>query len=250
MYAISAETNGVNTIEVPLLDNFQLDLPAITNNLADSKIVFICSPNNPTADLINIDDILSVLKQCHNNQVVVVDEAYIEFCPSASVIGLLNDYPNLVILRTLSKAFGLAGIRCGFTLASPHIIEALKKVIAPYPIPGPVAHIAEQALSSDGIKWMQDIVAELNQRRNVFIEYANSWVSVKEALPSQTNFVLVKLAERVNIQDVMALFKEQKVLLRDQSKQLLLDNCLRITIGSEAEIDQVISIFSTMEQSL
>ncbi|EKO3750728.1 histidinol-phosphate transaminase, partial [Vibrio metschnikovii] len=165
MYAISAETFGVERKQVPLSADWQLDLTAIEANLEQVKLVFVCSPNNPTGNLIRRQDIIALLDMTQDRAIVVMDEAYIDFCPEASTVDLLQTYPNLAILRTLSKAFALAGLRCGFTLASPAIINLLLKVIAPYPVPVPVADIALQALSPSGLARTKFQVLDLNANR-------------------------------------------------------------------------------------
>ncbi|MDA8621985.1 histidinol-phosphate transaminase [Psychrosphaera sp.] len=262
MYAISAETANVNVTKVPLLPSFQLDVKSILNQVDNAQIVFICSPNNPTGDVINRSDLVSVLEATKGKSIVVADEAYIEFSSVDTVTELLNSYPNLVVLRTLSKAFALAGLRCGFTLASEAIINAMKKVIAPYPIPAPVAQMATQALSEDGLLWMRRCVNELNNRRDVFIEKAKTWRFASDVYPSKTNFVLMKLSETALVKSenglsevldankVMTLFTEQQILLRNQSKQLMLNNTIRVTIGSEEEMAAVENVFNLIEQKL
>lgn len=250
MYAISAETANVNVLTAPLQRDMQLDVENVLSKGADAQIVFICSPNNPTGDVIRTDALEQVLESLSNQAIVVADEAYIEFCADASVSNLLDKYDNLVILRTLSKAFALAGLRCGFTLASKQIIDALKKVIAPYPIPAPVAQMATQALSADGLNWMRDKVAELNQRRDSFISKASNWKIVETVYPSKTNFVLLKLKPSLSATDIMQTFVNENILLRNQSKQLMLDNTLRVTIGNEAEMNAVEALFAKLEQQL
>lgn len=120
---------------MPLTTDWQLDLPSIEANLDRVKLVFVCSPNNPTGNLVKRADIIKLLEMTQDRAIVVMDEAYIDFCPEASTVDLLAQYPNLAILRTLSKAFALAGLRCGFTLANAELINVLLKVIAPYPVP-------------------------------------------------------------------------------------------------------------------
>jgi histidinol-phosphate aminotransferase len=250
MYAISAQTNSVNTVSIPTLDGFQLDKAAIIKQLDSVKLVFICSPNNPTGQIINRKDIIEVLDAAKDKAIVVADEAYIEFCPEFSVKALLNDYPNLVILRTLSKGFGLAGLRCGFTLASSTIINALKKVIAPYPIPAPVAQIASQVLSPKGVDWMKSTVNELNALKQDFIQHAEGWSFVEKVYPSDTNFVLVKFAQTVKPATLMQYFVERHILLRDQSKQPQLEGCLRVSIGNSEQMSKVIQLFQQFENTL
>ena len=165
MYAISAETFGVERKKVPLTQDWQLDLPTIEANLDNVKLVFVCSPNNPTGNLVKREDIISLLEMTKGRAIVVMDEAYIDFCPEASTVDLLAEYSNLAILRTLSKAFALAGLRCGFTLANAELINVLLKVIAPYPVPVPVADIAVQALSEAGLARAKFQVLDLNANR-------------------------------------------------------------------------------------
>lgn len=254
MYAISAETNQANIIKVNSLDDFQLNtnevIAQINNAENKIKIVFICSPNNPTGQVINRQDLLAVIEAAKGKAIVVADEAYIEFCPDASVSNLIDDYDNLVVLRTLSKAFGLAGLRCGFTLSNSDIIGALKKVIAPYPVPAPVAQIATDSLSEQGLSWMASKVTELNVLRDSFIEFAKTLTFVESVYPSQTNFVLLKLNEQVSSQSIMDTFSQQHILLRDQSKQVMLNNTVRVSVGSSEQMAQVKQIFTQVEQAL
>ncbi|OUS24880.1 histidinol-phosphate transaminase [Thalassotalea sp. 42_200_T64] len=233
MYAISAKGHAANIITVPLTKDLQLNLDGLSENKDNAKIVFICSPNNPTGDVINRDDIISTLELFKDSALVVVDEAYIEFCPELSTVALLNDYPNLVILRTLSKAFALAGLRCGFTLASNKIIEMMAKIIAPYPISNPVSAIACQALTTDLAVMQQrvDSTNQLNQHIASFLD-AQPWL-VKQ-FSSKTNYILFQAD---NAQQIFAALVEQGVLIRNQSSQLGLNNCLRVSIGSIEELE-------------
>ena len=169
--------------------------------------------------------------------IVVADEAYIEFCPQATLAGWLEEYPNLVVLRTLSKAFALAGLRCGFTLANEEIIGLLLKVIAPYPLSTPVADIAAQALSPQGIVTMRERVAEILVNRQFLIAELEKLACVEEVFGSETNYVLARITTS------SAVFKslwDQGIILRDQNKQPTLSNCLRITVGTREECQRVI----------
>ncbi len=240
MYAISAESNQVSRTIVPLLSDFTLDLPAMFET-PTPKLVFICSPNNPTGDLIPRQQILQVLDFYRDKALVVVDEAYIEFAPQASVLNLLSDYPNLVVLRTLSKAFALAGLRCGFTLAAPQIINALKKMIAPYPLAAPVAEIATQALSAEGQARMQQSVLVINQLRDDFIAYAKTQSAVQQVYASNANYVLLQVADAA---DCVAKIAAQGILIRNQSSQIGLSQVVRVSIGNPAEMAQVTAAFS------
>lgn len=234
MYAISAESNQTAVTKVLLKDSERLDLPGIF--ATDPKLVFICSPNNPTGDLIPREDIIAVLEHFKDKALVVVDEAYIEFAPEASVVPLLSRYPHLVVLRTLSKAFGLAGLRCGFTLASADIINALKKMIAPYPIAEPVAQIAAQALSAKGIAQMQQSVATINQLRNEFSTFVSQLPGIVKIWPSNANYVLLQVA---NAADCVQALIGEGILIRNQSSQLGLTEVVRVSIGNPDEMQRL-----------
>jgi len=237
MYSVSAETFNVELRKVAARDDWQLDLQAIADNLDGVKVVFVCSPNNPTGQLINPQDIRTLLEMTRGKALVVADEAYIEFCPQATLAGWLDEYPHLVILRTLSKAFALAGLRCGFTLANKPIIDLLMKVIAPYPLSTPVADIAAQALAPQGINAMRDRVAQILVERQYLVNALKSIPCVEQVFDSETNYILVRFTASSSV------FKslwDQGIILRDQNKQPSLSGCLRITIGTRQESQRVI----------
>ncbi|MCS2156075.1 histidinol-phosphate transaminase [Scandinavium sp. H11S7] len=237
MYSVSAETFGVEYRTVPALENWQLDLQAIADKLDGVKVVYVCSPNNPTGQIINPQDFRVLLEMTRGKALVVADEAYIEFCPQATLTGWIAEYPHLVVLRTLSKAFALAGLRCGFTLASEDVIALLMKVIAPYPLSTPVADIAAQALSPLGINAMRDRVAQILEERQYLVTQLRDIACVEQVFDSETNYILVRLTAS------SAVFKslwDQGIILRDQNKQPSLSGCLRITIGTRDESQRVI----------
>ncbi|WP_424409719.1 histidinol-phosphate transaminase [Pasteurella sp. PK-2025] len=236
MYAVSAETCGITLKTVPLTADFQLNLAEIERNLADVKVVFVCSPNNPTGTLVNREDLLALLEMTKNKAIVVVDEAYIEFCPQATMATELKHYPHLAIIRTLSKAFALAGLRCGFTLANPELINVLQKVIAPYPLPVPVADIAAQALQPSGIEAMQQRVKEILHNREILQNLLKILPLVEQVFPSDGNYLLVKFKDG---QKIFNALWDQGIILRNQHKALMLENCIRITIGTAEENRQV-----------
>ncbi|MBW7982199.1 histidinol-phosphate transaminase [Enterobacillus tribolii] len=237
MYGVSAEAYGVERRTVALREDWQLDLPAIARNLANVKLVYVCSPNNPTGNLINPSDLRELLAMTAGKAVVVADEAYIEFCPHASVVSWLEEFPHLVVLRTLSKAFALAGLRCGFTLASAEVIELLLKIIAPYPLSAPVADIAAQALSPQGIATMRQRVQTLLENRAELQKALLTCPCVEAVYPGEGNYMIFRCTAASSV------FKslwDQGIILRDQSKQPGLSNCLRITIGTREENQKVI----------
>lgn len=243
MYSVSAETIGIEYRTVAAGENWQLNLPAIADRLDGVKLVYICSPNNPTGNLIDRDDLRQLLEMTRGKALVVADEAYIEFCPQASLAGWLKDYPHLVILRTLSKAFALAGLRCGFTLANAEVIALLMKVIAPYPLSTPVADIAGQALSDEGIALMRQHVSELIATREWLITHLRDCACVEQVYNSETNYILARFTDSSR---VFKTLWEQGIILRDQNKQPGLAGCLRISIGTREECDRAIAALKSL----
>ncbi|MFZ1873874.1 MAG: histidinol-phosphate transaminase [Chania sp.] len=237
MYAVSAETFGVERRTVAAKADWQLDLPAIAASLDNVKLIYACSPNNPTGNLLDPNDLRALLEMANGKAIVAVDEAYIEFCPQASVAGWLSDYPNLVILRTLSKAFALAGLRCGFTLANAEVIALLLKVIAPYPLSTPVADIAAQALSTEGLNLMRQRVAEVSANRSWLQQALQDCACVEQVFTSDSNYLLVRCNAASN---VFKTLWDQGIILRDQHKQPGLAGCVRITIGTREECQRVV----------
>lgn len=249
MYAISAENHGADIIKVPLTAALSLDLSALETQVGRAKVVFLCSPGNPTGNLLSQQEIKTTLELFADSAIVVVDEAYIEFSPEQSVASWLKAYPHLVILRTLSKAFALAGLRCGFTLANKDVITMLSKVIAPYPISAPVADIASAALAPSGLEQMGIRVQETDILRAQLTSWlkAQSWCS--QVFHSDANFVLFRCQSEAIKDFIFNSLAEQGILIRDQSKQQNLANCLRISIGSERELSllqqTIINSFAT-----
>lgn len=240
MYAISAETFGVERKVVPLTADWQLDLSAIRANLDSVKLIFVCSPNNPTGNLVKRQDIIALLEMTKDRAIVVMDEAYIDFCPEASTVDLLAQYPNLAILRTLSKAFALAGLRCGFTLANKELIDVLQKVIAPYPVPIPVADIAVQALSEAGLARTKFQVLDLNANR-AYLQAGLYMVPNLTVFEGWGNYLLVKFP------DGDALFKaawDHGIILRNSP----IENCVRISIGNREECEKTLAFIRNYYQ--
>lgn len=247
MYAISAETCGVAIEEVALADNFDVDYAAVEQavNKADSqvKIVFLCAPNNPTGNMLDREKLSALLQATQGKALIVADEAYIEFCPQLSQVDLIAQHENLVITRTLSKAFALASIRCGFTLAQESVIEMLAKVIAPYPVPAPVAQIATQALSANGLAVMSDRVKTLNNNRQLLQDALKGPDCVTEVFPATGNFVLVRFKDSAK---VFAAFANDGIIMRDFANKPRLENCIRITIGSQAEMQATLTTLNSL----
>lgn len=245
MYDISAQIYGVKNYIIPMLYNWQLDIEKILKFLNKVKIVFICRPNNPTGNLIKKNVIIDLLKLFKSRTLVVIDEAYIEFCIEKTLASFINKYPNLVILRTLSKAFGLAGIRCGFTLANKKIIELLNKVIAPYPISTPVSNIALEALSDSNVKSMKIRVSEINYNRNFLFFELKKLYFVKNIFPSVANYILVRFC---SVQKIFEELSRKGIILRNQDSKINLKGCIRISIGSRDECCQLVKELEKMSK--
>ncbi len=238
MYSISAETFDVKIKTVPLTDAWTLDLPAIAEQLDTVKLVFVCSPNNPTGNLIPREQIIELLEMTKNRALVVMDEAYIDFCLDQSTVDLLDDYAHLVILRTLSKAFALAGLRCGFTLANPEVIELLLKVIAPYPVPVPVADIAVQALSEAGRAKTKYQVLELSANR-AYLQAGLSQFPNTKVHDGYGNYILIQCEDS---QRIFQALWENGIIVR----QTPIKNGLRFTIGNRDECEKTLAFLRTL----
>ncbi len=238
MYKISAQTCGVKTVEIPLKADYSLDIEQIkaTDNV---NLVFLCSPNNPTGTLLDESDVTDVLNHFADSALVVLDEAYVEFSTQQNWASMLDKFPNLVVLRTLSKAFALAGLRCGFTLANPDIIQALLKTIAPYPIPAPVAQIARKALSDDGVNLMREQVSYLADERERVRQQLSGKTGFTLKGSNEANFILFQYTYRTQLMQYLI---DNGMLIRDQSKQLGLTDCLRMSIGSREQNDRFLSL--------
>lgn len=246
MYKVNAKIANVKIKEIPTFQNtWQLDLLKIQLNLNKVKLIYVCNPNNPTGNLISKKDLIFLLEITLNKSLVVVDEAYIEFSPQESMVFYLKKYPNLVILRTLSKAFALAGIRCGFILAQKEIIKILNKAVSPYPIPIPVSNIAIQSLNTNFIKLMKNRVLELNSNRIWLVDKLKNISCVEKIFNSNANYLLVKF---FMCEEVFKTLWDKGIILRNQDGKINLKKCLRITIGTRLECLRLIEelkIFST-----
>lgn len=238
MYKVTAESFGVKYYEILTNSNWQLNLSEIEKKIKYVKLIYVCNPNNPTANLINQEDLIDLIKITNSKAIIVIDEAYIEFCPKFSLVKLINSNLNLVILRTMSKAFSLAGIRCGFTLANEEIINLLLKVITPYPLPSTVTEIASQALSVQGIKKMKNNIKEIISARKWFITALKQCYCVEKIFNSNTNYVLIRFK---NSEKVFSYLENEGIVSRNQNMQPNLQKCIRITIGTKQECKIIVS---------
>ena len=235
MYEVSAHINDIEVRRAMLLDDFQLDLVHL-ENLVDkqTRIIWICSPNNPTGNSINREDIEIILNNFDG--LVVIDEAYINFARHRSFLQQLGDYPNLVILQTLSKAWGLAGLRVGMAFASRDIVEVLNRIKPPYNIGQATQELALKALEeTDQVNAM--IRAIVSMRETLARDLALLPVVIK-VFPGDANFLLVRVVDPVAIYKYLL---EKGIVVRDRSKVELCEGCLRITVGTEMENTELIT---------
>jgi histidinol-phosphate aminotransferase len=234
MYEVGANINNIEIKSAPLLENYQLNLAHIEQLVNENtKIIWICSPNNPTGNSLDRIDIETILN--HFNGIVVVDEAYINFSKQKSFAQSLIDYPNLVVLQTLSKAWGLAGIRIGMAFASSEIIAYMNKVKPPYNINIVTQELALTALEEVG--QVNDMIMHLVDMRNALAEVIESMPYVEKVFPSDTNFLLVKIR---NARSLYEYLLTKGIVVRDRSS---IENCadsLRITVGNEQENTQLV----------
>jgi len=229
MYDVSANINDVEVRKAPLLDDFQLNLAHIETLIDEhTKIIWICSPNNPTGNSIDRHDIEMVLNNFHG--IVVIDEAYINFSKQKSFIQELPEYPNLVVLQTFSKAWGLAGLRLGLAFASTAIIQVMNKVKPPYNISQVAQELVLQAVKEVG--QVNDMISELVSMRDALSEVLAQMPVVEKVYPSDANFILVKIKEARKVYQFLL---SKSIVVRDRSNVLLCNDCLRITIGTEQE---------------
>jgi len=236
MYAVSAELNDARIKQVNLTPDFQLDTKQVLKNADDhSKILFLCSPNNPTGNLLNGKDIEQMLKSFQG--IVVLDEAYIDFVPNSSWLSRLNEFPNLVILQTFSKAWGLANLRVGIAFSSPVIISYMEKIKPPYNVNGYSQQTAIQALQNEEIK--NKYVAALIAERNKVLSALRKYSFIKKIFPSDSNFLLVRVSDAKRLYHY---FTDNGIIVRNRSSLPLCENTLRITIGTQQENDRLIEV--------
>jgi histidinol-phosphate aminotransferase len=243
MYEVCAEMNNVKVKKVNLTKEYQLDIDSIEQAIDPfTKLIFICSPNNPTGNSINRNDIEIILNNFDG--IVVIDEAYINYARQKTFIAELTDFPNLVVMQTLSKAWGLAGLRLGMAFASQPIIELMNKVKYPYNINTATQLLALEALNN--IEWVNEHIATtVIEREKLKNELLN--LSFTEGVyPSDANFILVKMKEARKKYEQLC---SKGIIVRDRSKVVLCEDSLRITVGTPEENKQLIEELSKLKSN-
>ncbi|KAG5754359.1 hypothetical protein H9Q69_004595 [Fusarium xylarioides] len=259
MYSVSAQVNDVALVKVPLLEapTFSIDVPAVMEALekeSNIKLVYLCSPGNPTGSVLAKSDVQQILDHPTWNGVVVLDEAYIDFAPEdASLAEWVTEFPNLVVMQTLSKAFGMAGIRLGAAFTSPPIARLLNSLKAPYNISSPTSALASYAVSEKGLAIMRDHRARLLEQRDRLIKELPKIPGVGRLRGgTESNFLLYEMLNTAGEPDntvALAVYEKlaegKGVVVRFRGKEHGCQGCLRITVGTDAEVTRFLESLKT-----
>ena len=243
MYQVSADINHVGVDKVLLNEDFSLPtekvLEVAQNN--DYKMIFLCNPNNPTGNAIAPQEAFEKILNAYQG-IVVIDEAYIDFAAFPSMTGLLDRYPNLVILQTFSKAWGLANLRLGMAFASPEIIGLLNKVKPPYNINGLTQELGLKAL--EHLDQKNEFVTEIHRQRAWLYAQLPQFDFIQKIYPSETNFILFKTTQPKRLYDYLV---QHQVIVRNRSTQPLCEGCLRISVGTETENQRLVALMKSFD---
>jgi histidinol-phosphate aminotransferase len=240
MYSVLANLNDVTNKEVILTNDFQPNIDAILGAIDENtKMIFLCSPNNPTGNSFSDESIVTLLNNF--NGIVVLDEAYIDFSKKESWLQEMSDYSNLVITQTLSKAYGMAGIRLGILYASLEIISVLNKIKPPYNVNELTQQKALERISTYTL--IKSEIDNINDSRDDLLKQLLEVKFIEEIFPTDANFVLIKVDDAHKRYNQIL---EKGIVIRNRSSQALCDNCLRITIGTEIENEQLIKTLKAL----
>lgn len=243
MYASEAAVHDVENIRVPRMGECfdALNIDGIMEKIHETpntKIIFLCNPGNPSSTALPVSQVEELLQRTKDRCLVVVDEAYIEFAGHDSFVRRMKDFPHLVVLRTLSKSYGLAGLRCGCAVADPQVISYLRRIIAPYPLPWPVIEIALKALEPSALARMREKQDILKQEREYLLTALRSCPSIERVYPSQTNFICLSVQDAaVCVQH----FKDNGVIIRNRSAAI--PGAVNIAIGTAEQNARTIDLF-------
>ncbi len=252
MYRIAAQTQGAAIVSIPRQagNDFRMEgdkLLAALETDSRIKLLFLTSPNNPSGDLIDRGLLFDLLEAAKGKAIVVLDEAYAEFSRQASASELINRYENLVVLRTLSKAWGAAGLRCGAALAQEEIISLLRRIIAPYPLASPVISLALRMLSDDLSGRQQQMLEEVQGNKEYLLKLLAGRSFIRNIWPGEANFVLLRAHKA---EELLSFCAERGVVLRGFSSEPLLQGCIRISVGSTDELSALKTVLDEWEIEL
>lgn len=244
MYKVCAKVNDVAVKVAPLTPEFDVDIQATLAEIDEkTKLIFICSPGNPTSKIIPNSDVEQLL--VHFNGIVVVDEAYIDFAQSQSACHLLSKYPNVIVLQTLSKAFGLAGIRLGMAIASPEIIQIMNNVKAPYNINKLTADVVSNLFQSLDV--FHSNLSQILSEREYLLQQLTSLPIVKKIHHTDANFILFVIPFAERIYKIMA---DRGVVCRFRGNELHCKDCLRVSVGTRDENDKFLTFLQQIASEL
>ena len=238
MYSVSAKINNIELNEILLNEDFSLPVDKILESSQGSKLLFICSPNNPTANSFEVGDMLRIVKEFEG--IVVIDEAYIDFSEQKSLTAFVEHYPNLVVSQTLSKAYGMAGIRLGLMIASEELITWINKIKPPYNINLLTQNFALQKLQDVG-QTQKEIIL-IKEERFRLEKFLNSESRILNVYPSDANFILIRVENADELYDYLI---KKGVVVRNRSKQPLCSNTLRLTVGTPEENNKLMEFIKT-----
>ena len=227
MYKVVCDVNDVSTFPVQLDKSYQPDLEKIYKSITkNTKVIFICSPNNPTGNLIDSNLIFALAKNF--NGIVLLDEAYIEFADKPSLMNSIQNYPNLIVTRTFSKAWGLAGVRCGYCVASPQVVNLLYKIKMPYNLNKLTTQVILNALKNNTKK--DKFVKDIKIERQFIINELTANPKIKKVFPSESNYILFECDNPTVVYNKLI---EKGIVIRDRSSQV--KNCLRVSVGTREQ---------------
>jgi histidinol-phosphate aminotransferase len=241
MYKVIANINDVTIKEVPLTPSFELDKDEVLKVAKNAKLIMLCSPNNPTGNLLNRNDILAIAEQFEG--IVMVDEAYIDFSNGKTLLQSLNEYPNLFVCQTLSKAYGLAGVRIGFGFGSAELIDVLNKIKPPYNV-----NELSQKFAIARLKDMKSVSSEVMQillERSRVLEELRHISTVQKIYRTDANFILFKVE---NADELYNFFIKNEVIIRNRTNLPGCKNCLRVTVGKSEENDRFLDVLKSYNQ--
>ena len=251
MYRIAAQTQGAAVVSVPRdPEDFGLDEQGILDALASDeriRLVFMTSPSNPTGDVLEDDFADALVETARGRALVVIDEAYAEFTDRPSFAGRVATNEHLVVLRTLSKAWAAAGLRCGTVVAQPSVISLLRRVIAPYPLPSPVVALASKMLESGNLERQRDLLRQVRDNKGILLAMLENRNFVRKVFPGEANFVLARVDDADGLLGFCA---QRKLILRGFPTEPALRDCIRISVGSKddlARLEQALDEWETTQ---
>jgi histidinol-phosphate aminotransferase len=243
MYKVCANVNDVGIQSVPLTPDFDLQIPEILKAVTpETKLLFICSPGNPTAKSIPLEDVRKIASSSLYNGIVIVDEAYVDFSSVPSATSLVTEFDNVVVLQTLSKAFGLAGIRCGFAIGPPDVIQLMNNVKAPYNVNKLTSDAAANALKNTAV--LEKNCSDVLVQRDVVRKELEGLDFVLKVYPSDSNFLLFRVKEKAN--ELYKTMADKGVVSRFRGNEMHCNECIRVTIGTPDENRRFLEMLKTV----